>query len=94
MDVQAYLHSLTGKIFKILPMYESGDETVFIYMEHLVAELSGGSFSFPELGSDASYISVLNNINFILHHECSVDQCKREVFNMLSSIDNLKEKYR
>ena len=93
MEIQVYLQSLTGKIFKILPMFENEDETLNTYMAHLVAELSGGSFSFPELSSDAGYISLFNGVNYILHHDCSVKQCKREVFNMLSVVDVLIEKY-
>lgn len=89
MELHNFLRSLTDKIYKVLPMYESGDSGVFTYIERFIAELKGGMYTFPVLQSEGQYISVINNLNYILHCQCSVEECRRQTFDSISLVKKI-----
>lgn len=91
MELQNFLSSLIDKIYKVLPMYEAGDEGVFVYIERFVAELKGGMYTFPALQSEGQYISIINNLNYILHCQCSVEECRRQTFDSISLAKKIKK---
>ena len=87
MNMDNYLHSLTPKIFKILPMYEEADPGLPVYLERLLAELRGGTFTFPALADNSQYIAILNNLNYLLHYEYTKEECRRMVFDSISLVE-------
>lgn len=91
MDRNLFLASLVGKIYKVLPLYENGGTEVFLYIERLVAELNGAMFTFPELSNEEYYISIVNNLNYILHCGCSLSECRRQTFDSITLVKKLRQ---
>lgn len=90
MDKELFLSSLVGKLYKVLPLYEDGGSEVFLYLERLIAELNGAMYTFPELTEEENYISIVNNLNYILHCGCSLVECRRQTFDSISLAKKLR----
>lgn len=91
MNLKNYLNSLTPKIFKILPMFEERDPGLPAYLERLLAELRGSTYTFPDLAMDGFYVSVINNLNYLLHYEFNKSECKRMVFDSISLVERIAQ---
>ena len=89
MNLENYLHSLTPKIFKVLPMYEETDHGLPVYLERLLAELRGSTFTFPDLSDNVQYITIMNNLNYLLHYEYTKEECRRLVFDSISHLGKI-----
>lgn len=92
-----FLSSLTGKIYKLIPMRddaESGAE-VFLdkYLDSLLIELMGAMDTYPDLSSDNQYISIVNTAQYMAHHEISHSVWRRESFKMLNALDRLRSRF-
>lgn len=94
--LKAYLQSLTGRIFKILPMREQqerGDDLYLdLYLESLSLEMHGACETFPCLRECPGYIMLLNTVNGLCA-DTPLPFLKREVFKMLSAIDEIRDEY-
>ena len=94
--LKAYLQSLTGRIFKILPMreqQEQGDNLYLdLYLESLSLEMHGACETFPCLRACHDYIMLLNTVNGLCA-DTPLPFLKREVFKMLSAIDEIRDEY-
>ena len=94
--LKAYLQSLTGRIFKILPMreqQEQGDNLYLdLYLESLSLEMHGACETFPCLRACPDYIMLLNTVNGLCA-DTPLPFLKREVFKMLSAIGEIRDKY-
>lgn len=92
-----FLRSLTGKIYKLIPMrddMESGVE-VFLdkYLDSLLIELMGAMETYPDLGSDNQYISIVNTAQYMAHHQISHSVWRRESFKMLNTLEHVASKF-
>jgi hypothetical protein len=86
--------SLVSKFFKILPMKESGEDTLTTYMESLQAELSGCSNLIQAIHEDADFLTLMSLLQFLLDTpDCSVGIVRREVFHSISICKRLQKKY-
>ena len=94
MSYISFIKSLTGKIYKILPMKEDElkGKTVHLneYINSLSIEIIGATKTFPELVNEDGYISIINIINFMNNNEFDFKICKREVFKMLNYLNYLE----
>lgn len=95
MSIEAFLQSLIGKIFKILPMREQleSGEQIFLeqYLATLAIELSGACITFPELSTNKNFITIINTVNGInTYGILSVKEIKCEVFKMINLLEKLK----
>nr|DAE62727.1 MAG TPA: hypothetical protein [Caudoviricetes sp.]DAH59260.1 MAG TPA: hypothetical protein [Caudoviricetes sp.] len=94
--LEAYLLSLTGRIFKVLPMreqQEQGDDVYLdLYLDSLSLEIHGACDTFPCLRVCSDYIMVLNTVNGLCA-DTPLPFLKREVFKMLSAIDRIRDEY-
>lgn len=94
--LKAYLQSLTGRIFKILPMreqQEQGDNLYLdLYLESLSLEMHGACETFTCLRACPDYIMLLNTVNGLCA-DTPLPFLKREVFKMLSAIDEIRDEY-
>lgn len=94
--LKAYLQSLTGRIFKILPMreqQEQGDNLYLdLYLESLSLEMHGACETFPCLRACPNYIMLLNTVNGLCA-DTPLPFLKREVFKMLSAIEEIRDEY-
>ena len=95
MSLTLFLDSLTGKIFKILPLKEKKDNGVAVhleeYLESLLIEISGAYNTFPELSKSVDYLTIVNIMEYLSQNEVSKRVCKREIFKMIDLIKKTKE---
>lgn len=86
-----YFNSLVNQFFKILPMRESEEGSLQIYMQSLQAELLGCQNLIGAYRNDASYIRLLATLQYLIDNpDCSVREVKREVFKCISICNKLK----
>jgi len=94
---EPFLSSLTGKIYKLIPMREDKDTGVEVfldkYLDSLIIELVGAMDTFPDLGNDEQYISIVNTAQYMAHHEISVASWRRESFKMLNTLDRIRVRF-
>lgn len=90
-----FIHGLTGRVFKMLPLKEAEDkgEEVYldVYIESLARDMYGATETFPELKTMPGYVSALNIIEFLLHNSFTKSTCKREVFKILGILNNIEK---
>lgn len=95
MSLTLFLNSLTGKIFKILPLKEKNDAGYAVhledYLESLLIEIIGACDTFSELGDSAEFLTVVNTMQYISQNDVSVKVCKREVFKMIGLINKISK---
>lgn len=89
-----YFKRLVNHIFKILPMRENNEETLFSYIESLQLELLGCQSFISQLKVDPDYLTILSILQYLIDRpDCSIRQVKREVFHAISLCDNLQKRF-
>ncbi len=89
-----YLRRLVDQFYKILPMRESEEQTLPVYMRRLQEELLGCYSLFPVLSEDTIFLSLINMLQYFIDNPASdVEDYKREVFNAISVCKRMSEKY-
>ena len=82
-----YIHALTGRIFKILPLKEKTDagKAVFLdaYLDGLWNDMRGAFGTFPELEQMPGYLTVCNKVYFLKSEPFDMAVCRREVLGAL-----------
>ena len=72
--VMAYFENLVNQFFKILPMRENGEESVYIYMRSLQVELLGCCNFLSPFKSNPSYLALLSILEYLIDTpNCSID---------------------
>lgn len=97
VSVTNYLDSLVNKFFKILPMREESEPSLYEYVISLQRELIGFGSMVVDVGSDKLFVSILSVLQFFIDNvsseDCSVKDIRGEVFHVISLCNKLKEKY-
>lgn len=89
--LQDYFDKLVNHFFKILPMRESNEDSLAVYMKSLRAELLGAQNLIPMLQNDASYLTLLSILQYFIDNpQCSVAEVKRETFKAIHICKKLK----
>lgn len=89
-----YLSSLIDQFFKILPLKESGERSLEIYMGSLQAELLGCRALVKALHNDHKFLSLISILQYLIDTpDCDVVFVRREVFRAISICNKLKERY-
>lgn len=92
--LSGYMCSLVNRFFKILPIRESGEDSLETYMRSLQAELLGCKELIVAIHEDPQFMSLINILQYLIsHQECSLTVVKREVFRAISICNKLKAKY-
>lgn len=92
--VRNYFRNLVDRFFKILPVWESGDGSVAIYMESLRSELMGCRSLILAINSDGEYLSLISMLQDLIDHpEYEHDKVRRVVFNSISICNKLNARY-
>ena len=95
MSLALFIESLTGKIFKILPLSEEesngAQNHVYEYLDSLKIEMFGAIVTFPALFKNVEYTSVLNIVQYLSVNEVSIKRCKREVFKALRLLNKISK---
>lgn len=90
-EEESFVNSLRGKIFKIIPIHEDGNDTLDKYIESLLVEMRGGAINFPNIGANPHYITALNIVAFFneQHDDIDLSVYKREVFKAINEINKI-----
>ena len=89
-----YFSSLVNHFFKILPMFESKEESLSTYLESLQVELLGFKELIVAINKDPYYIVLLSILQYFINNpDASVKVIKREVFRAISICNRLKACY-
>ena len=92
LSLSAFFEFITGKIFKILPLREDENESIYEYLDSLRIEMTGAINTFPKLHNSYEFMTLVNTINYLIGNEFDVPTCKREVFKMLKTVNLLQLK--
>ena len=96
MSLTLFLNSLTGKIFKILPLKEKYNDGYAVhledYLDSLLIEILGACDTFLELSKSPDYLTIINTMQYISQNDVSVRVCKREVFKMIELVNKINKK--
>ena len=63
------------------------------YLDSLIIELVGATDTFPDLGNDEYYISIVNTVQYMAHHEINVASWRRESFKMLNMLERIQVRF-
>ena len=88
-----YFKFLIGRVWKILPMSEEDSAHLKEYMESLQRELIGNMNLVEDLKYDGYFITLLNKIEYLISEEYSHEICRKEVFECISIIEKISNKY-
>lgn len=89
-----YFGSLIDRFFKILPLKESGECSLDVYMRSLQAELLGCGSLIESIRYDPMFLSLVAILQYFIDNpDCEVPFVKREVFRAISVCNKLKERY-
>lgn len=88
-----YLKRLVGRFFKILPIKESDGGTLADYMRGFQAELLGAGDVVACLHNDEAFLSLVSILQYLIDHECSTKETRREVFNAISICKDLRKRH-
>ena len=88
--LKKYFENLVNQFFKILPMREDGEESVFVFMRSLQVELLGCQGFIELLHNEASYLSLLFILQYLIDTpDCPIEEVKREVFKAISLCEKI-----
>ena len=89
-----YLTNLVNLIYKILPLRESGEDSLVPYMESLEIEMLGCSELIEAIHQDRAYLTIISIVEYLsTHSDFPVKVFKREVFKAINLCNKLKERY-
>ena len=96
MMLFVYIHGLTGRVFKILPLREEMEEGRETHLEEYVSSLARDAFgaltTFPELQEMSDYITVVNILQYFDTAGVELPACKQEVFKMLKILNRIEKR--
>lgn len=89
-----YFSSLVNCFFKILPIRESEEKSLPVYLESLKAELLGVNNLIEAINNDAGFLTLLAILqHFIDTPQYPVQKVKREVFKAINICNRLRQQY-
>jgi len=92
--VNNYLKRLVNLLFKIIPLRESNDQTLVVYMQSLQRELIGCKDLIEYLRYDAQYLSLLAKLQWMIDNpDYRFIDFRREVFSAISICNKLRAVY-
>lgn len=96
MMLYVFIHGLTGRVFKALPLreaHEAGEEVFWNdYFHSLAIEAKGALETFPELRTMQGYISVVNTLQYLDTESFEMAEFRKEIFGMLSILNRIERK--
>lgn len=89
-----YFKQLVNNFFKILPMRENNEASLYTYMKSLQAELLGCKDFINVIQDDSNFLTILSILQYLINNpDCSVAEVKREVFRIISICNKLQAKF-
>lgn len=94
--VEAYIDIMIGRIYKILPLFESDGWEARRYAQSFLRELIGFA-NLKEVPvpicEDADFFSILCTLKHIRSRRCTLDEVRSDVFKCISLCKALKRRY-
>lgn len=91
-----YYKSLRGKVFKILPLYESNNDGLTRYIASLIFEMEGFLYRIKSEESLQEMISIISTADSLydssLFMDMSNEDVKSEIFKCLSVVNRLVDR--
>lgn len=91
--VMRRLNGMINQFYKILPIKESGEDTLQAYMLSLQREMLGCQSLVTALGNDPQYLTLLSILQYMIEHDCDVPTVRTEVFKSINILKRMQEKY-
>lgn len=88
-----YLDALVNRFFKILPIKESGEDTLQQYLESLLREMTGFNCLVSFVAYDDRYLTLLSMLQYLIERDVDVDVVRTEVFRAIGIIKKIRQKY-
>jgi hypothetical protein len=93
---KSYLKTLVDRVFKILPMYEEKNETLFTYIQSLLYELGGFQELVDGIEKQSDFVSLLATLEALstdsVFFDAEASHMKRETFKCINLIKRIEEK--
>lgn len=92
--INNYFRLLVNLFFKILPIWESGDGSVKVYMETLQSEMLGCKNVIAAINNDGLFLSLISMLQDLIDHpDYDHAKVRRTVFNAISVCNKLISRY-
>ena len=92
--IDNYFRSLVNQFFKILPIWESGDGSVFSYMETLQTEILGCKSLILTMNSDGRFLTLASILQDLIDHpEYEHRKVRKTVFDAITICNRLRASY-
>ncbi len=92
--LSGYMGMLVNRFFKILPIRESGENSLDTYMRSLQLELLGCRSLICAIHEDPMFVSLLSILQYLIDTpDCPTTTVKREVFRAISICNKLRDQY-
>lgn len=92
--VTNYLDALVGKIYKILPMKESGAEFLPQYIDWKIREMLAFQEFIDVVGEDADFLSLLLIMRAIAREDSTMVSVRHDVFEAIRICKTLSRRYK
>lgn len=93
-SLRNYMRSLVDRFFKILPLWEDGEETLPTYLDSMLVELSGFRSMMFALHHDQDYVTLIAILQYLIDNPDTTPRTvRREVFRAISICNKLSAKY-
>lgn len=92
--LEYYLSSLIDRFYKILPLKEEAEPSLYGYMDSFIRELTGFESLFHSFHGDPRFISLISILQYMVDNpDCPVDIVRKEVFHAISICKCLRSAY-
>ena len=92
--ISNFFDTLVNCFFKILPIRESEEESLPVYMRSLQSELVGCGEFIEHLNNDARFLRLISTLQYLIDHpDCDVHTVKREVFKSIRICEQMSRQY-
>ncbi len=91
--VSNYMNALVNRFYKILPIKESGEDTLKLYLESLQREMIGLRDLIVFIQDDDRYLTLLAIVQYFINHDTDVGTVRTDVFRAISILKKLQQKY-
>jgi hypothetical protein len=87
------LKGLINRFYKILPLKESGEPSLDVYLQSFQSDLIGSKNLILALNNDGQFLNLISTLQFLIDNDCDLKTVKREVFKSIKICEKLNEKY-
>lgn len=88
-----YYGFLVGKVYKVLPMIESGNVDFAKYLKSLQREIIGNMRLVDNLKYDGYFMALLNKIQFLISETYTHEECRATVFECIDLVKKVSNEY-